>query len=174
MTRFYATVFAISRLAAGVAALAALYFICLLGVEMIARGLFSRATFVLDEFLIYAVGICAVWSLGYLIEQGDLIRVALPMNRLTARAQARMTGAAALLASGVSIGLIWMLWVRFPDGWANATMSSSVSAVPAWAAEGALMLGFHIFALSTCAHGLRQFMGHASPAEQKRLTPQYD
>lgn len=169
MTRFYRGVFALSRLAAVIAACALVYMVGHIACEIILRSFFATSTFVLDEFVGYAISICVIWSLGYVLEHGDLIRVALVLNRLPGRAQDLMTAAAALVAAAMSAGLAWMFWIRVARAWSRGTVSSSVAAVPTWIPEGAVMLGLAIFSLAALAHGLRHLTGHPSPAPQKPL-----
>lgn len=164
MNRFYAGVFALSRLAAGVAALAIVYMVGHIVLEIALRRLFATSTFVLNEFVGYAISVCVIWSLGYVLEQGDLIRVGLLIARLSERAQQLATAVAALVTCALSAGLAWMFWLRAARAWSRGTVSSSVAAVPTWIPEGAVMLGLCLFALAALAHGLRHITRHPSPA----------
>ncbi|MCA0941704.1 TRAP transporter small permease [Yangia mangrovi] len=169
MTRFYSGVFALSRLAAVIAACALVYMVGHIAYEIILRSFFATSTFVLDEFVGYAISICVIWSLGYVLEHGDLIRVGLVLDRLPPRAQQLMTAGAALVACALSAGLAWMFWIRVARAWSRGTVSSSVAAVPTWIPEGALMLGLGLFALAALSHGLRHITGHPSPAPSTPL-----
>lgn len=164
MTRFYAGVFALSRLSATIAACALVYMVGHIAYEIILRSFFATSTFVLDEFVGYSISICVIWSLGYVLEHGDLIRVGLVLDRLPERAGELLTAASAFVAAAMSAGLAWMFWVRVARAWTRGTVSSSVAAVPTWIPEGAVMLGFCLFALAALAHGLRHITRHPSPA----------
>lgn len=169
MTHFYSSIFALSRLAALIAASALVYMVGHIAYEIILRSFFATSTFVLDEFVGYAISICVIWSLGYVLEHGDLIRVGLVLDRLPERWQQVMTASAALVACALSAGLTWMFWIRVARAWSRGTVSSSVAAVPTWIPEGAIMLGLGFFALAALAHGLRHLTGHPSPAPQTPL-----
>ncbi|UOA33129.1 hypothetical protein DSM110093_02941 [Sulfitobacter sp. DSM 110093] len=169
MTRFFSIVFGLSRLAAVIAACALLYMVGHIIYEIILRSFFATSTFVLDEFVGYAISICIIWSLGYVLEHGDLIRVGLVLDRLPERAQQLLTAASALMAGAMSAGLAWMFWIRVARAWSRGTVSSSVAAVPTWIPEGAIMVGLALFALAAVAHGLRHITGHPSPAPHAPL-----
>lgn len=174
MTRFYSGVYALSRLAAAIAACALVYMVGHIAYEIVLRSVFSASTFVLDEFVGYGIGICVIWSMGYVLEQGDLIRVGILLDRLPRRAQALLTAGAALAAAALTAGLVWMFWIRVARAWTRGTVSSSVAAVPTWIPEGAIMLGLAIFALAALAHGLRKITGHPSPAPQSSLATRFE
>jgi len=169
MSRFYAGVYGLSRLAAVIAACALVYMVGHIALEIVLRSLFATSTFVLDEFVGYAVSVCVIWSLGYVLEQGDLIRVGLLLDRLPQRAQDLMTAAAALVAAALATGLAWMFWIRVARAWSRGTVSSSMAAIPTWIPEGAVMIGLCIFALAAVSHGLRHVTGHSSPAPRTPL-----
>ncbi|MCA1298788.1 TRAP transporter small permease subunit [Stappia indica] len=169
MTRFYSGVFILSRLAAVIAACAMIYMVGHIAYEIILRSFFATSTFVLDEFVGYGIGVCVIWSLGYVLEHGDLIRVGLVLEHLPARGQELFTAAAALIAAAMSAGLAWMFWIRVARAWSRGTVSSSVAAVPTWIPEGAIMVGLCVFSLAALAHGLRHITRHPSPAPQTPL-----
>ncbi|WP_051241516.1 TRAP transporter small permease subunit [Stappia stellulata] len=169
MTRFYSGVFLLSRLAAVVAAGAMIYMVGHIAYEIILRSFFATSTFVLDEFVGYGIGVCVIWSLGYVLEHGDLIRVGIVLEHLPARGRALFTAAAALITAAMSAGLAWMFWIRVARAWSRGTVSSSVAAVPTWIPEGAIMVGLCVFSLAALAHGLRHITGHPSPAPRTPL-----
>jgi len=58
MTRFYRLIFALSRLAAFMAAVAMVCMVGIIALEIILRGLFSTSTFVTAEFVGYGIRLC--------------------------------------------------------------------------------------------------------------------
>lgn len=170
MPRLYSAVYALSRLAAVIAACALIYMVAHIAAEIALRAFFSTSTFVLDEFVGYAISVCVIWSLGYVLENGDLIRVGLVLDRLPQRGQDLMTAAAAFVTAAGTAGLAWMFWLRVARAWSRGTVSSSVAAVPTWIPEGAMMVGLCLFALATLSHGLRHLTGHPSPAPKAPLS----
>ncbi|WP_349295498.1 TRAP transporter small permease (plasmid) [Thioclava sp. 'Guangxiensis'] len=169
MQRFYSAIYSISRLAAIIAACALVYMVGHIAYEIVLRSFFETSTFVLDEFVGYAVMICVIWSLGYVLEQGDLIRVGLVTNRLPERVQELMSAVSALVTSAATAGLAWMFWIRVARAYKRGTVSSSVAAVPMWIPESAMTVGLALFALAALSYGLRHITRHPSPAPQVPL-----
>lgn len=163
MARFYASVFGVSQLAAIVAAAAMVFMVGIIALEIILRALFSTSTFVAPEFVGYAMMLCVIWSLGYVLESGQLIRVQLLLVHLPPRARDLLTAAAFLVGCG-TLGLALVFWTRAARAYQRGTVSSSVAAVPTWMLETIMLVGLLIFALQLFAHGLRHVTGHPSPA----------
>lgn len=164
MSRFFAFVYGLSRGAAALAALALVAMVVLIAVEIALRALFSTSTFVVEEFVGYGLTICVIWSLGYVLEHDQLIRVNLLLGRLSPRMQDRLTALAAFVVGIAVAGLAWVFWLRMLRAWSRGTVSSSIAAVPGWIPEVALLLGLALFALQLFAHGLRHLLGQPSPA----------
>ncbi len=164
MPQFYALVFGLSRLAAVVAAAALIFMVGIIALEIVLRTIFSTSTFVTSEFVGYAMMICVIWSLGYVLEHGQLIRVNVLLQHLSPRTQNLLTAIAALVVCAGVSGLAWLYWVRTERAFERGTVSSSIAAVPTWIPEGIMMAGMAIFAVQLLAHALRQLTGHSSPA----------
>lgn len=107
MARFYASVFGVSQLAAIVAAAAMVFMVGIIALEIILRALFSTSTFVAPEFVGYAMMLCVIWSLGYVLESGQLIRVQLLLVHLPPRARDLLTAAAAFVVGCGTLGWRW-------------------------------------------------------------------
>lgn len=167
MPRFYKWVYALSTTAAVVAALSLVGIVALIALEIVLRSVFSTSTFILDEFVGYGVAICVVWSMGYVLEHEQLIRVNLLLSRLSQRAQDVLTALSAFAVCLGSLGLAWMFWLRAARAWSRGTVSSSIAAVPVWIPEGLMLVGLLIFALQLFSHGLRHLQGLPTPAPRE-------
>jgi TRAP-type C4-dicarboxylate transport system permease small subunit len=166
MTRFYLAVYRVSQAAAVVAATAIVLMTALIAVEIALRFFFSTSTFVQDEFVGYGLSICIVWSLGYTLEHGNMIRVNLLITRLSPRNRALLTALGAGLTLALVLGLAWMFWLRTERAFGRGTVSASSAEVPTWIPEGLMLVGLLLFALQLAAHGARHLTGHPSPAPQ--------
>nr|WP_321443406.1 TRAP transporter small permease [uncultured Cohaesibacter sp.] len=167
MSRFYRLVYFISTLAAIVAAAALVFMVGLIALEILLRSLFSTSTFMTAEFVGYAVATCTVWSLGYVLEHEQLIRVNLLLARFPERVQDVMTAISAALLLAGTLGLAWMFWLRVARAWARGTVSPSIAAVPVWIPESVILAGLLVFALQIFAHGLRYLQGYPTPAPRE-------
>ncbi|MDO5604998.1 MAG: TRAP transporter small permease [Paracoccus sp. (in: a-proteobacteria)] len=164
MFRFYAFAYALSRIGAVVAALAVVFMVGVILLEIVLRSVFSTSTFVTDEFVGYAVSVCVIWSLGYVLEHEELIRVNLILSRLSPRGRDLFSAVSAFVVALATAGLIWMFWLRAARAWSRGTVSSSLAAVPTWIPESAMMIGLGIFLIQLVAFGLRHLYGHPSLA----------
>lgn len=164
MPAFYLSIYRISQFSAIFAAAALVLMVGFIAFEIVLRYFFSTSTFVQDEFLGYGLAICIIWSLGYTLENGNMIRVNLATSHLSDRHQRWLTvlGSAATLA--VVLGLAWMFWVRTARAFTRGTVSATSAEVPVWIPEGLMLIGMLLFALQLLAHGLRHATDHPSPA----------
>lgn len=160
MSHFYAIVFGVSRLAAIFAAAALIFMVGFIALEIVLRTIFSTSTFVTGEFIGYAMMICVVWSLGYVLEYGQLIRVNMIIVNLTRRTQDLLTAFAAFFVCLCALGLAWVFWTRTIRAFDRGSVSSSIAAVPTWIPEAIMLVGITIFAIQLFAHGLRHLFDH--------------
>lgn len=167
MAQFYVFSYAVSRIGAVVAAISLVFMVALITLEITLRSVFSTSTFVMDEFVGYAVSIAVIWSLGYALENERLIRVNLLLANISAKFRDLLTAASAFVASFATIALITVFWTRATRAYTRGTVSSSLAAVPTWIPEALMMIGLAIFALQAFAYGLRHLTGHPSPAPQE-------
>lgn len=150
------------------AVVAALVLVCMVGFitfEILLRHFFSTSTFVQDEFLGYGLSICIVWSLGYTLESGKMIRINLLTTRLSARAERALMTFAAFSTALLILGLAWMFWLRVTRAWTRGTVSASSAEVPIWIPESIIMIGLILFFFQLVAHGLQSATNHPSFAK---------
>ncbi len=164
MARFYAFVFGVSRIAAVAAAASMVFMVGIIALEIVLRAVFSTSTFVTSEFVGYAMMLCVLWSLGYVLESGQLIRVQLVLAHVSPRMRDLLTAAAAFAVCCGTLGLALVFWTRAARAYQRGTVSSSIAAVPTWIPETVMLIGLLVFALQLFAHGLRHVTGHPSPA----------
>ncbi|WP_435171178.1 TRAP transporter small permease subunit [Falsirhodobacter sp. 1013] len=164
MARLYRAIYALSQAGAVLAALMLVGMVGHIMLEIILRGLFDTSTFVVDEFVGYAMIGAIFWSLGYTVEHGALIRVTVLTQRLPAWVERASLVLAAASTLVVTLWLMQFFWTRLARNYARGTVSSSIAAVPSWIPEAILFSGLVILALQLAAFGLRQITGHPSPA----------
>lgn len=172
MARFYAFVFNLSRLAAVFSAAAVVFMVGIIALEIILRAFFSTSTFMTAEFVGYAMSLCVLWSLGYVLECNQLIRVNLLLANISPRAQELLTAVSAFVVGLGTVGLSIVFWARVTRSYQRGTVSSSVAAVPTWIPESILLIGLALFSLQLFTYALRHLTGHPSPAklEPKAIT----
>ncbi|MGY6410438.1 MAG: TRAP transporter small permease subunit [Alkalilacustris sp.] len=170
MDLFQRLVFALSRLGAGVACVLLAGMVALILYEIVLRAAFSSSTFVLSEFVGYAVAGCTFLSLGYALEHGSLIRVNVLLSRLRGGWLRAVEVVCAGLTMIVLSVMIWFFWLRVTRHWTRGTTSGSVADVPMWIPEGVILVGMAIFWLQLLAYAARQITGHPPPVRPQGAT----
>lgn len=157
-------IFALSRLAGGLAGLLLVAMVLHILLEIVLRAFFSTSTFVLDEFVGYGVAAITFLSLGYTLEHGELIRV----NLLLSRSRGWARRALEVLAASFTLALLtflgWFFWFRVMRHVTRGTVSSSIAQVPMWIPEGLVLLGLGLFWLQMLAYLIRMLFGSSDQA----------
>jgi TRAP-type C4-dicarboxylate transport system permease small subunit len=152
---------ALNRVAGGLAALILAYIFGHIILEIVLRSVFSSSTFVLDEFVGYAVAAMTFLSLGYALNNGSLIRVDLAVGRLTGRPR-RWAELFCLAASFAMAGFCaWWVGRDALRNWTRGSVSESIAEVPLWLPVGAVWLGLILLMLQLLACFLRVAAGGA-------------
>ena len=149
----------VSRSAAAVAALLLVYIFLHIIVEIVMRSFFDRSTYVLDEFVGYAVAAMTFLAAGHALNNGHLIRVDLLIGRL----QRPGRRVAEFFSLAVSIGMAgFCAWWVGRDALRHLTrgsVSESIAEVPLWIPVGAVWLGLVFLMLQLLACLLRVAAG---------------
>jgi TRAP-type C4-dicarboxylate transport system permease small subunit len=164
MPAFYRAAYALSQCAAIVAALALIWMVGHIALEIFLRFFFSTSTYVADEFVGYALAIATIWSLGYALEHDAMIRVDVLTSRLSERAERTFMSACAFVTAALISGLAWFFFERAVRMWMRGTTSASSARVPMWIVEGMITAGLAIFSLQLIAVGFRKLTGHPALA----------
>ena len=172
MALFQSFVFGLSRLAAGGACVLLVGMVALILYEIVLRSVFATSTFVLSEFVGYAVSACTFLSLGYALEHGSLVRVNSLLAVLRGRALRAVEFLCAVLTLLLVSAMIWFFWLRVARHWTRGTTSSSIAEVPMWIPEGAVMVALGVFWLQLLAYAMRQLTG--APPPVARTAPATD
>ena len=150
---------ALNRLAGGLAAIILVYIFCHIIYEIVLRSAFNSSTFVLDEFVGYAVAAMTFLSLGYALNSGSLIRVDLAVGRLHGRP--RRWAELFCLAASFGMAAFCARWVGRDAlrNWNRGSVSESIAEVPLWIPVGAVWLGLVLLMLQFLACFLRVAAG---------------
>ncbi len=149
----------LSRLAAALSAVILLYIVGHILVEIVLRSFFANSTFVLDEFVGYAIAAMTFLSLGYALEEGALIRVNVLLSRLQGRTRqaAEVLAVASTLVLTVFVG--FYVWKGVARNWQRGAVSESIAEVPLWIPESLVFAGLALFGLQLFAYLLRLLAG---------------
>ena len=125
------------------------YMLVHISVEIVLRAFFDTSTFVLEEFVGYALGAMVFTALAATHTEDRLIRVNLLKNATGKRTQAvvdLIANIAALAASALLFGALFNIFTR---NWRFGITSSSFAETPLWIPQIFIIagLGFYILRL---------------------------
>ncbi|MFK7963411.1 MAG: TRAP transporter small permease [Burkholderiaceae bacterium] len=145
----------LNRLAGAFAAVLLVYIFVHIIYEIVLRSFFDDSTFVLDEFVGYAVAGMTFLAAGYALNAGSLIRVDLAVGRLKGRP--RRWAELVCLGASFAMAAFCARWVG-RDAWRHFTrgsVSESIAEVPLWIPVGVVWLGLVFLMLQILACFLR-------------------
>ncbi|WP_417617475.1 TRAP transporter small permease subunit [Oceanisphaera sp.] len=128
---------------------------------------FGASTFVLDEFVGYAVATLTFLGLGYSLERGALIRVNVLLDRLPERLHWLPDLAATLLALFSFVTLAWYWGHNVWRSYQRGTVSVTLAETPLWLPESMVLLGMLLLCLTLLARALNLAAGQV-PGTDKR------
>lgn len=115
--------------------------------EIILRNFFDKSTFVLDEFVGYAVSAMAFLALGETFRNGALIQVSLVRDAVSWRWRLYLELFGNVAAGFVGIMLFFFIGRSVLKNITRGTLSSSVAEVPQFIPEGIVWIGVAVFLL---------------------------
>lgn len=132
--------------------------------EIVLR-LFNTSTYVLNEFIGYAVATMTFMGLGFALERGGLIRVGLVINRLSPNAAMILD----LLISSAMLTLFgWLSWywgINVNRSYSRGITSESLADTPLWIPEGAVLLGLVLLCLTLSSRVLSLLVYRKTPID---------
>jgi TRAP-type C4-dicarboxylate transport system permease small subunit len=134
--------------------------------EIVMR-LFGTSTFVLDEFIGYAVATMTFLGLGYALERGSLVRVNVLLDRIPARWHwlPDLVSTLAALAA-----FSWLAWYWGQNVWRSyqrGTLSETLAETPLWIPEGMVLVGMLLLCLTLLSRALHLVSERSLPLHMK-------
>jgi TRAP-type C4-dicarboxylate transport system permease small subunit len=144
----------LNRLAAGIAIALILYMFVHIILE-IALRLFGYSTFILDEYIGYAVATMTFFGLPYALERGGLIRVALVLDRLPSRWHWPLE---LVIAVGTLLAFGWLSYFWYLNvvrSFQRGVTSDTLAETPLWLPEGTVLIGLWLLCLTLLVRSLK-------------------
>jgi TRAP-type C4-dicarboxylate transport system permease small subunit len=135
----------LSFLAASAACTIMVVMTALIVAEVTMRTIFSRSTYIVEEYTSYGVGAMVFLGLAYCLEQGQLIRVNLVVGALDARARHIVEFLICMVTLAVMAFLIYFFWLGAARHAALGTISMTTARTPLWIPEAILVVGMIVF-----------------------------
>lgn len=154
-----------SRTAAAGAALILAYMVAHIVLEIMLRAIWSTSTFVLDEFIGFAVAASAFLGLAEALRVGKLIKIDLVVSRLTPLGRKIAFAAAAAITAG-SVGLLSAyVWRTMSRDYLRGTLSTSIAEVSIWMPTALIFIGLVVFLVQLTAQMARRLLSADSADE---------
>lgn len=152
----------LNKLSGGIAMLLIVYVLGHILLEIVLR-MFGTSTYVLDEFVGYAVATLTFLGLGYSLERGSLIRVGLIIERVPTRFRWVFD----LFATLVSLAIfawIYSYWqTNVLRSFKRGTTSESLMETPLWIPQGLVLVGLGLLCFTLFTHALILLFRQQSP-----------
>ncbi|MFI0472186.1 TRAP transporter small permease [Halomonas sp. HMF6819] len=137
----------LNRVGAAIAVALIIYMFGHIIVE-IAMRLFGRSTFILDEYIGYAVATMAFLGLPYVLEKGGLIRVSLLMDRVPGPARWPLELFSSLVTAGCFFWLSTFWLQNVQRSYQRGVVSETLAETPIWIPESAILIGMWLISLT--------------------------
>ncbi len=158
----------LNRLAAGVAILLILYMFGHIILEIVLR-LFGHSTFILDEYIGYAVAAMTFLGLPYVLEKDGLIRVALVLDRLPKKWHWPLEWLIAITSFGAFAWLSLFWWKNVVRSYQRGITSDTLAETPLWIPEGIVLLGLWLLCFTLVVRSFQlvtERSRHTHPTQQ--------
>ncbi len=149
----------LARVAAVVAGVLLLYMVGHIMLDIVLRVFFATSTYVVTEFVGYAVAAMTFLALAYALEEGALIRVNIVLYKLGPRARRVLEIFCAVATLWLTLFIAQWMWFTVSRHITRGTTSPGVVDVPMWIPTGAVFLGIALLALQLGVRLLRLLIG---------------
>lgn len=152
ITRYERFVDKVTSLSAYAAMACVVFMVGHILLEIVLRNLFSRSTFILEEFVGYATAAAAFFGLAAALRDGELIRVSILLEAVGPLPRRAVEALSAVLALVTASFIGWFLMRTVLRSFERGTTSTSLLETPLWIPQLLIVLGFVAFWLQISAH----------------------
>ena len=144
----------LNRIGAAIAIILILYMLGHILLEILLRML-GKSTFIMDEYIGYAVAIMTFLGLPYVLEKGGLIRVSLLLDRIPHRYHWPLEIFSSAITAGcfIWISLFWLTSVQ--RSYNRGIISETLAETPIWIPEGAVLVGMWLISFTLVVRVLK-------------------
>jgi TRAP-type C4-dicarboxylate transport system permease small subunit len=152
----------LNKVSGSIAMLLIVYILGHILLEIVLR-MFGTSTYVLDEFVGYAVATLTFLGLGYSLERGSLIRVGLIIERIPS-SKRWLFDLFATVTSLVMFAWIYSYWqTNVLRSFKRGTTSESIMETPLWIPQGLVLVGLGLLCFTLFTHALIMLFRQQSP-----------
>tara|TARA_R110001606_G_scaffold361890_1_gene515601 strand:- start:3215 stop:3727 length:513 start_codon:yes stop_codon:yes gene_type:complete len=137
----------LNQLSGALAMLLIAYLLCHILLEIVLR-LFGTSTYVLDEFVGYAIATTTFLGLGYSLERNGLIKVNILNDRLPERHHWLLEFVISFVSFALFSWILYYWYINVARSFKRSITSESIAETPLWIPEGMVLLGLSLLCLT--------------------------
>lgn len=130
--------------------------------EILLRALFNVSTYVLAEFVGYALAPMVTFAMASTMQNGQLIRVSLLTPKLPATARRWLEAFCVLLTLAIMAWFAHLMWQEAALNWRRGAVSDTIARFPLWITPALSLAGILVFLMGLIIYLFRLVKG-ASP-----------
>ncbi|MGO2009339.1 TRAP transporter small permease [Vreelandella alkaliphila] len=124
----------------------------------IALRFFGHSTYILDEYIGYAVATMSFLGLPYVLEKGGLIRVSLLLERIPMNRRWPLEFFSSLLTASCFLWISTFWFQNVQRSFSRGVVSETLAETPIWIPEGAILIGMWLISFSLLVRALKILM----------------
>ncbi|QUX90472.1 TRAP transporter small permease [Marinomonas sp. A3A] len=137
----------LNQLSGALAMLLIAYLLCHILLEIVLR-LFGTSTYVLDEFVGYAIATITFLGLGYSLERNGLIKVNILSDRLPEKYHWILDSFISLVSFAMFFWVSYYWYINVARSFKRNVTSESIAETPLWIPEGMVLVGLTLLCLT--------------------------
>lgn len=137
----------LNQLSGALAMLLIAYLLCHILLEIVLR-LFGTSTYVLDEFVGYAIATTTFLGLGYSLERNGLIKVNILSDRLPEQHHWLLDLVISFVSFALFSWISYYWYINVSRSFKRSITSESIAETPLWIPEGMVLLGLSLLCLT--------------------------
>lgn len=144
----------LNRVGALIAVVLIIYMLGHIMLEILLRSL-GKSTFIMDEYIGYAVAIMTFLGLPYVLERGGLIRVSLILDRVPQKYHWPLELFSSVITAScfIWISLFWLQNVQ--RSYSRGVTSDTLAETPIWLPEGAVLICMWLISLTLVVRAIK-------------------
>jgi TRAP-type C4-dicarboxylate transport system permease small subunit len=152
----------LNQLSGALAMLLIAYLLCHILLEIVLRQ-FGTSTYVLDEFVGYAIATTTFLGLGYSLERNGLIKVNILSDRLPEKYHWLLELLISFLSFSLFSWISYYWYINVARSYQRNITSESIAETPLWIPEGMVLVGLILLCTTLFVRMLSLILIHETP-----------
>lgn len=140
-------------------------------VEILLRAVLNMSTYVLAEFVGYAVAPMVIFAMASTMRNGQFIRVSLLTPRLPIVARRWVEIFCVLVTLAAMAWFAYLMWQEFAVNWRRGAVSDTISRFPLWITPAVCFFGLLVFLINLAVYLLHLLNGAPPISDPESAEP---